>query len=86
MAQLFTLVLGSLFIASYDTRGYGGGIPLLLMSELSYHRRSFGQSVLVSDHHLGPATIFSFAFIIIIFKHLLFFLLWGALPDERTSL
>jgi hypothetical protein len=61
----------SLFVASYDWQGYGGGIrPRLHMgfwstncvkkskSKLYYDRQSVGQSVLVSSTHLGPTTRF----------------------------
>jgi hypothetical protein len=30
VAQLYTQALGSLFVASYDSRAYGGGIPTRL--------------------------------------------------------
>jgi hypothetical protein len=46
------------------------GAVLRAKSELFYDRRSIGQSVLVSGHHLGPATNFSFTFMEIIFKQL----------------
>jgi hypothetical protein len=39
-------------------------------SKLSYDRRSFGQSVLISSHHLGPAINFSFTSIEILFRQL----------------
>jgi hypothetical protein len=35
-------------------------------SNLRYDRRSVGQSVLVSDSHLGPATNFSYSFLLIL--------------------
>jgi hypothetical protein len=38
-------------------------------SKLSYDRRSVGQSVMVSGHHLGPATDKSFIFMETIFRH-----------------
>jgi hypothetical protein len=44
----------------------------LVLSMLSYDRRSVGQSILVSGHHLGPATNFSFTSMVIIFIHLWF--------------
>jgi hypothetical protein len=50
------------------------------MSKLSYDLWSVGLSVLVSDHHLGPATNFSFSFMEILFRQLHF--LWGILSDE----
>jgi hypothetical protein len=39
---------------------------------LPYDRRSVGQSVLISGHHLGSAIIFSFSSIVIIFRYLHF--------------
>jgi hypothetical protein len=56
MAQLYPRALGSLFVASYDSQGYGGGIltrlhtgPIVLSkSKSQYDRRSVGQFVLVS--------------------------------------
>jgi hypothetical protein len=54
-------------------------------SELSYDRRSVGQSILVSGHHLAPATNFPFSSAEIIYRHLRFFLVWGALSDEKMS-
>jgi hypothetical protein len=41
-------------------------------SKSSCDRRSVGQSVLVSGHHLGPATNFSFTFMENTFRHLRF--------------
>jgi hypothetical protein len=53
VAQLYPQALGSLFVASCDSQGYGGGIRPLLhtgltvtKSKLCYDRRSLGQSVL----------------------------------------
>jgi hypothetical protein len=54
MTRLYLQALGSLFVASYDSQGYGGGIRprlhtgwlLLLKLKLYYDRRSVGQSVL----------------------------------------
>jgi hypothetical protein len=51
-------------------------------SKLTYDRRSFGQSVLVSGHHLRPATNLSFSSTEIIFRHIKLFV-WDALSDER---
>jgi hypothetical protein len=57
----------SLFVASYNSQGYGGGIRLPpphgmtqseSESELYYDRRSVRQSVLVSSPHLGLMTRF----------------------------
>jgi hypothetical protein len=43
-----------------------------LKSKLSCDRRSVGQSVLVSGHHLKPATNYSFSSMVIVFRHLRF--------------
>jgi hypothetical protein len=40
--------------------------------KLSYDRRSVAQSALVSGHHLGPVTNFSFSSMVIIFRYLQF--------------
>jgi hypothetical protein len=55
----------SLSVASYDSQGYGGGIPPRLhcresttVSELYYNRQSVGQFVLVSSTHLELTTRF----------------------------
>jgi hypothetical protein len=37
VARLYPQALGSLFVASYDSQGYGGGIRLRLHTE--FHRR-----------------------------------------------
>jgi hypothetical protein len=64
--------LGSVFVASYDSQGCGGGIRTRLhlgsfsystdyslsQVKLYYDRRSVGQSVVVSGTHLGPTTNF----------------------------
>jgi hypothetical protein len=60
----------SLFVASYDSQGYGGGIRPRLYTEyvylskskskLCYDRRPVGQSLLVSSTQLGLMTIFLF--------------------------
>jgi hypothetical protein len=63
-----TRVLGSLSVASYYSKGYGGGNVSRLYtaimlgiskSNLYYDRQSVGQSDLVSGTHLGLATNFS---------------------------
>jgi hypothetical protein len=53
------------------------GLHILILwtrpkSKLFYDRRSVGQSVLVSGHHLGSATNFSFSFTEIIFRRFRF--------------
>jgi hypothetical protein len=53
--------------------------------KLSCGRRSVGQSVLVSDHHLGTATNFSSSSLQIPLGYL-WVLLLGALSEERVSL
>jgi hypothetical protein len=66
VAQLYPRALGSLFVASYDSQGHGGGILTslhtghwtLLKLKLSYDRQSVGQIVLVSGSHLEPMTRF----------------------------
>jgi hypothetical protein len=67
LAQLYPLALGSLFVASYVSQGYGGGILTRLHTEtlqswvelsLSYGRWSPDQFVLVSGSPLGPMTRF----------------------------
>jgi hypothetical protein len=58
-------------------------------SMLYYDRRSVGQSVLISSHHLGPATnssISSTEIISDIWFCCCCCLVYGALPDERTDL
>jgi hypothetical protein len=47
-------------------------------------RQTVGQSVLVSGHHLGQETKFSFSTTEIIVRYLN--ILWGALSDESTGL
>jgi hypothetical protein len=54
-------------------------------SRLPDDRRSFGQSVLVSDHYLGRAINFSLSSLGIIFRHARF-IIWGGLSDDRASL
>jgi hypothetical protein len=70
VAQLYPWELSSLFVASYDSRGYGGDVLIHLQSgttwtelklKLIYDRQSVGQSVLVSDPHLEPMTRFLFS-------------------------
>jgi hypothetical protein len=63
VAQLYLRALGSLFVTSYNSQGYGGSILTRQKSKskLYYDRQSVGQSVLVSGTHLGPATNFSFS-------------------------
>jgi hypothetical protein len=38
VAQLYPRALGSLFIASYDSQGYGGGIRPRLHTRFHYHQ------------------------------------------------
>jgi hypothetical protein len=54
VAQLFPRALISLFVASYDSQGYGGGN----LEVDGNFRQTVGQSVLVSGAHLSPVTIF----------------------------
>jgi hypothetical protein len=49
-------------------------------SKLCYDRRSVGQSVLVSNTHLGLTTRFCYC------QAVAGLLMWGALSDERTGL
>jgi hypothetical protein len=53
--------------------------------KLFYERRSVGQSVLVSGHHMGTGANFSFSSIEVISRYLNF-LLWGVVSDERMGL
>jgi hypothetical protein len=66
VAQLYPWALGSLFVASYDSQGSGGGILTRLHTgqfiQSRSHSTTNNQSVLVSGAHLGPATIFSVSF------------------------
>jgi hypothetical protein len=60
VAQLYPRALGSLFVASYDWQGHGGGI--LISCEIQSYVTTDSQSaVLMSSAHLGPATNFSFS-------------------------
>jgi hypothetical protein len=45
---------------------------ITVKAKLSYDRRSVGQSILVSGHHLGPPTKFSFTSMENIFRYLRF--------------
>jgi hypothetical protein len=90
VAQLYPQALGSLFIASYDSQGYGGGIltrphagKLLLDSYVT----SEGQSVSMSwcrahsglvTRHYFPSEGFC--------QKIASLSLWGALSDERSGL
>jgi hypothetical protein len=66
VARLYPQALGSLFVASYDSQSYGGGIRPCLhtgvgsrsMPKLCYDGRSVGQSALVPSTHLGLKTRF----------------------------
>jgi hypothetical protein len=71
------------FVLSHDNRA----TVMLLSKSKSFHdRRSVGQSVLVSGHHFGPTTNFSFSSTEMIYRHLWFFYVWSALSDERMVL
>jgi hypothetical protein len=89
VAQLYPSALGSLFVASFDSQGYGGGIlTQKWKSKLYYDLQSASQSVLVSVTHLGPATNFSHS---LFDYYYLFFsisglLMWGVLSDEKSGL
>jgi hypothetical protein len=79
---------GSISVASYESQGYGGGIPTRLHTgiqrlkpRLSHDRRLVGQSVLVSGHHVGLVTNFSFSSTEIIYRHWIFY--YGALSLRR---
>jgi hypothetical protein len=68
MAQIYPRALGLLFVASYYSQGYGGGIltclqvkvevKLKLKLKMSFYRRPVGQLVLVSSSHLESMTRF----------------------------
>jgi hypothetical protein len=47
VAQLYPRALGSLFVASYDSQGYGGGIITRL------HTASQSQSYIMTDGQLA---------------------------------
>jgi hypothetical protein len=47
MPQLYPRALGSLFVASYDSQGYGGGILTRLHTELMYILRASDEVVFV---------------------------------------
>jgi hypothetical protein len=55
------------------------------VKELSYDRRSFGQSVLVSSHRLRPANNFFISCMETIFKHFGVALVSGALSDKKMG-
>jgi hypothetical protein len=84
VSRLYPLALCSLFVASYVSQGYGGGIlPHLHTGILIWVwviLRSVGQSVLEQSTHLGLTTRF-----LLLSDHCGFFI-WGALSDERTGL
>jgi hypothetical protein len=58
VAQLYPWALASLFVAPYDSQGYGGGILTRVELNLSYCRRPADQFVLVSSYLFGPMTRF----------------------------
>jgi hypothetical protein len=82
--------LGSLYVASYDSQSYRGGILTRLHTGnlfqiLTSQRRNYvatdsqsvSQSVFASETHLGHMTRFLLVSV---------FLLWRALREERTDL
>jgi hypothetical protein len=52
---------------------------------LSYDQHSVCQSVLVSGHHVGTTTNFSFS-LRTLSSNISFLLVWGTLPDDRRCL
>jgi hypothetical protein len=94
VAQLYPQALSPLFVASYDSQGYGGGIRTRIhagphpLTQLNCQFKvkvtlqlTVSQSVTLGvEPHLGLMT-----------RYLLLFdsyglVLWGALSDERTGL
>jgi hypothetical protein len=89
VARLYSQTLGSLFVASCDSQGYGGGIwPRLHMgsllcesqSHMATDGQSVSQSVLVSSPIWGswPDIYYCLTGIVL--------LSWGALSGKRTGL
>jgi hypothetical protein len=84
MAQLYPPSLHSLFVASYDSQGYGGGIRPRLHTSFSSVKVTLqltvSQSVsLGAGPQPGLMTRYLLHFDTVLF-------LWGALSDERTGL
>jgi hypothetical protein len=92
VAQLYSQVLGFLFIASYDSQGYGGGIrPHLHTGILILSANSQVESYVTTDGQLaslswrkapvcGLRPDFDYC------RTVAGLLMWSALSDERTGL
>jgi hypothetical protein len=96
VAQLYPWSLGSLYVVSYDSQGYGGGILTCLhtgwyhtcnrsKSKLLYNWQSVSQYILVSSTLVGLATRYYFLSECSCLKLAVLYL-WRALSDERTDL
>jgi hypothetical protein len=98
VAKLHPRALGSLYVVSYDSQGYGRGIVTSIYtgynlsvrsSKLLYDWRSVSQSVsqyvLASSSLVGLATSYYFLSECCCLKVAILFL-WGSTSDERTGL
>jgi hypothetical protein len=65
VAQLYPQALGSLFVASYDSQGYGGGIRTCLHTGIFQHRNAS----VVYTHQLKPINISARNFLKSLFKN-----------------
>jgi hypothetical protein len=79
--HIFTVSETSLFVASYDSQGHGGGIRHV--RDKVTLRPTVSQSVSLGvEPHLGLMT----RYLLLFDSYGLVFFLWGALSDERTGL
>jgi hypothetical protein len=63
MARLYPQALGSLFVASYDSQGYGGGIQNRLHSEDSYITPTVLFIITQYGPHIKHRSSVAFAFV-----------------------
>jgi hypothetical protein len=88
VAQLYSRALGSLFIASYDSQGYGGGILTRLHTGLRKVEVEVNLRPTVSRPVCLGVALPSGAHdqIFVFCLRIAGFLMWGTLSDERMGL